>query len=199
MRILKCVAESNDSSVVLARVTADLVPHILDVQHRCYPPDLIESENSYLEKVAKFPHNSFICLERSLGSDNDGDDDSVSYNALGYVITMSFPRFKLPALNTDSIEVHPEPDTLYIHDMAVVPESRGKGVAKALLDAAYEEAARHAAIERVALIAVRGADSFWRKQGFKALPTDALPEAVEDKLAAYGDDAVYMESPLNAL
>lgn len=90
-----------------------------------------------------------------------------------------------------AFEDYDDPDTLYLHDMAVSPDCAGQGLASALLMRqrnAYNWAPRHSA-----LVSVQGSQDYWRRKGY------ALHAGLSDTDAAavrgYGADAVYMVQP----
>jgi ribosomal protein S18 acetylase RimI-like enzyme len=56
-------------------------------------------------------------------------------------------------------------DTLYIHDLAVDKDGRGKGVAQALVRASID-AAKGRGLSRACLVAIQNSQSFWEQFGF---------------------------------
>ncbi|SHH79808.1 GNAT family N-acetyltransferase [Ferrimonas marina] len=77
---------------------------------------------------------------------------------------------------------------MYLHDMAVSPQARGLGVAKALLEQ-LEDGARAQGFSHLALVAVAGADGYWRRHGFTR-------QRISKCLADYGEGARYKVKPL---
>ncbi|WP_228289623.1 GNAT family N-acetyltransferase [Shewanella cyperi] len=77
---------------------------------------------------------------------------------------------------------------LYLHDMAFSAHARGKGLGKQAL-AKLTQQARAWQLDALALVAVLGADSYWQRQGFSAIP---CPKPLD----SYGPDALYMNRPL---
>ena len=75
----------------------------------------------------------------------------------------------------------------YIHDLALLPAARGRGVARRVVRA-LTAMSFSLGLPEMALVAVGGSAGFWAAQGFVALE---LPELVE-KLASYDADARYM-------
>ncbi|WP_284465511.1 GNAT family N-acetyltransferase, partial [Diaphorobacter nitroreducens] len=87
----------------------------------------------------------------------------------------------------------PAPDTLYLHDMAVLPACAGRGLARALLTRLLPRA-RAAGLRHTALVSVQGSQAYWARQGYAAhLVQDA---AQQRHLDSYGADAVYMAQAL---
>ena len=86
-----------------------------------------------------------------------------------------------------------EPDTLYLHDLAVLPALAGQGLARALLMPIWHRAAGRG-LGRSALVAVQGSQGFWERHGYAV---QTLQEAQQrQRLATYGEGAVYMQRPL---
>ena len=83
-------------------------------------------------------------------------------------------------------ELPPECDCLYLHDMAVLPEMRGKKIGEQLLYKFETEALRRK-IRYVFLVAVQGAETFWPRMGYyKKNNADTI------KLSSYGTPAFSM-------
>jgi predicted N-acetyltransferase YhbS len=82
-----------------------------------------------------------------------------------------------------------EPDCYFIHDVAVAPGFRGKGVAGRLVALALARAAG-CHLATVALVAVPGAEGYWERAGFARVP-DGEPGAVVVR-ESYGPQARYM-------
>ncbi len=109
----------------------------------------------------------------------------------GYSIAHPWLRGQPPALNQLLGRLPPQPDCWYLHDTAMQPDMRGRGLAGSML--IWQEAqARAHGLSVIALVAVGGAASFWQRHGFIASASTALAH----KLSSYGNDAVYMEKLL---
>lgn len=109
----------------------------------------------------------------------------------GYVLSHPWKRGSLPALNAMIGALPENPDTFYIHDLALLPVTRGVGAAGQIVDALTKHA-RAMGFHSMSLVAVNGSVPFWEKQGFVA---EDRPELVE-KLAAYEEAARYMVKAL---
>lgn len=134
-------------------------------------PDYPEDDAVFADRQAIAPQFCFL-LER------DGAP-------AGYVLAHPFQLGVIPALNTVLNIIPAAPDTLYVHDLALLPAARGTGagaqIAARLASAAQEFGA-------MSLVAVNASTAFWAKCGFVSLPDPALAK----KLATYAPDAVYM-------
>ena len=115
--------------------------------------------------------------------------------ALGYYRATLGAGYKDPALDAAQAAtqaVPPQP-TLYLHDLAVLPALAGQGLARALLMPIWHRAAGRG-LGRSALVAVQGSQGFWERHGYAV---QTLQEAQQrQRLATYGEGAVYMQRPL---
>lgn len=110
---------------------------------------------------------------------------------VGYILTHPWHYLSPPTLNTPLGAIPAEPTTYYIHDIAMLPETRGTGAGSVVvLELLAHAAAR--GFSNASLIAVKESPAFWRKHGF-ALVTDPKLTA---KLGTYDDAARYMVKPL---
>lgn len=110
---------------------------------------------------------------------------------IGYMFSHPWTRHRPPALHQMLGEIPRDADCWYIHDVAIAPAGRGGGHVRAIIDSVLRDAAE-AGYRIAMLVAVNGADGYWKKLGFEDATTDAL----RGKLRDYGDDAVYMERSL---
>ena len=88
------------------------------------------------------------------------------------------------------------PDTLYLHDMAVLPGMAGQGLPQRLLQPLWEQAAARG-LRQSALVSVQGSEGYWQRHGYVAQPLHQ-PEQ-QQRLASYGEGAVYMARTLQAI
>jgi ribosomal protein S18 acetylase RimI-like enzyme len=108
-----------------------------------YQENYFEGELSFESKMRGYPDGCFV-------ADLDG--------VVGYVI--SFPyKLGMPYPIDSMFELVNNPDCYYIHDLCVLDEFRGKGIAKRLAE-------RVLGWPIVGLVAVGGSGKFWRKFGF---------------------------------
>jgi GNAT superfamily N-acetyltransferase len=107
-------------------------------------------------------------------------------DVLGYVISHPWRRFAPPALDGLVGALPTDADCWFIHDLALAPPARGRGVV-ALALAELDGLAR--AFPVTCLVAVGEAADYWRRHGFEDRSTPQLAA----KLAGYGPGALYME------
>lgn len=115
----------------------------------------------------------------------------VAEKPAGYVLSHPWTSGSLPALNALMGALPDQPDTYYIHDLALLPVTRGVGAAGQIV-AALTKHAEAMGFPTMSLVAVNGSVPFWEKQGFVA---EDRPELAE-KLAAYEEAARYMVKAL---
>jgi|APTNR8051073442_1049403.scaffolds.fasta_scaffold18745_2 GNAT superfamily N-acetyltransferase len=91
----------------------------------------------------------------------------------------------------------PDPaDCLFLHDVAVLPEARGRGASVAFIaHAAAVATARR--LPSLALIAAYGTGRLWRRFGFEDVPPEVTVGDGAASLAAYGADARYLSRRLS--
>ena len=143
---------------------------MIRIQAACYGPALLESQALYACRLASPAH----C---SLGA----RDDRGALTA--YLVAYWSVRGAVTPLHGD-FKAREDADTLYLHDLAVLPAQAGRGLARALLQAAWRMAQARG-VRRAALVSVQGTEAFWRRQGFRPAPSPA-------GLDGYGAGALYM-------
>lgn len=137
-------------------------------------PDFPEGSEVLAEKLALSPDTCFVLDHRSgIG---------------GYLFAHPYKLGSAPALDKLLGSLPAHADTLYLHDIALLPEARSGGAAATIL-CTLAECARKSGLETLSLIAVNRSPPFWEKQGFSALAP--LPALLE-KLRTYSNDALYM-------
>jgi GNAT superfamily N-acetyltransferase len=109
----------------------------------------------------------------------------------GYILSHPWKNGGLPALNTLLEALPPDPDTYYLHDLALLPVARRIGAASFIVSALAKHAATHG-FATMSLVAVNGSQGFWERHGFAAVDAPELSQ----KLASYEDAARLMIRPL---
>jgi GNAT superfamily N-acetyltransferase len=107
--------------------------------------------------------------------------------AIGYALTHPWRFAEPPPLNRLLGKIPSPAATYYIHDVALIPEARGKGHA-AQITSLLVSHAREAGFDTLSLVAVNKSRGFWEKAGFRVIAVPGL----EAKLASYGPDAALM-------
>ncbi len=153
----------------------DVIHDIQSVVHA----DHCEAYDVLLERLRLCPRGCFV-LEHG--------------NAIsGYVLSHPWIRRSPPPIDTLLGAVPHTADVWYLHDLALMPETRGSGAGSSV-SALLAAQARRAGYDAATLISINGSQGFWERQGFSVHAEPGLA----DKLATYGGQAVYMEKNLLA-
>ena len=147
----------------MAVADLDAAERIADAVHPDYPED----HAVFAERLRLFPRGCSIL----------GDPPA------GYAIAHPWIIGQPVQLNSLLGALPAEPDTLFLHDIALLPSVRGKGDAVAGV-AMMEAVASGLRLPTMSLVAVGRALSFWRARGFVAV------EGVD--VGSYGVGACYM-------
>lgn len=158
-----------------AMVDADLaaVKRLADIIHPAFP----ESDAMFANRLALDPRGCEVL---------DGDD-----GLKGYVLSHPWLDRSPPPLDAVLAPVA-APTTYYIHDLALLPETRGSGAGSAIVGLLTAHA-RANNLPNMTLVAVNNSVHFWQRQGFTVTDDPALSA----KLASYGDQARFMTRDLS--
>ena len=140
-------------------------------------PDLPESDQVFAERVKLFPEGCLALVE--------GERDEL----LGYVISHPIRHRQPPALDSLLGEIASDADQYYIHDLAILPQFRRRGLAQECINKLFAIARRYS-YPTTSLVSVYNTAPFWGRFGF--VPVE-IGEGFERKLLDYGDDATYLE------
>lgn len=154
--------------LMLRAMRATDIDAVLAVQAQCYRDDLIESRAALASRQRLSPDTCWVAEE-------DG-------HVHGYLFAHPWQGEQPPALDTPLPALPEHCDTLFLHDMALSKTARGQGLAPRLMEKVLQYA-RHSGLNCARLVAVQGADHYWKRQGF--LPYPLRP----GKLACYGQGA----------
>ena len=132
-------------------------------------PDHPEGRACFAERLALAPATCFVLAEGA--------------RILGYLIAYPWPLDAIPPLDTLLGFLPDRRDAWYLHDLALLPEARGGGHARAGLGLLFARAQGP-----LALVAVNDSAAFWRARGFAERNAPAL----QAKLSSYGPQARYM-------
>lgn len=154
------------------------LPAISAIAARIHP-DLPESPEVLAEKMRLYPDGCRVLVV--------GDEIA------GYGLSHPWKQHRIPPLDGLLERLPEDADCLYIHDVAVLAESRG-GVLRAYI-ADIEQLARASGLATLALVSVYATQPLWQRLGFRPVTADADLRA---KLASYGEGATYMLRDLAA-
>jgi len=145
-------------------------PEILKIQKECYTQEFMEDLDS-LQSRWIFSGDSCFVAEK---------DNAV----IGYALSHPWHENDSPVLNLP-LQLLPESDLLYIHDIAISRVSRRMGAANLLIKELIFHSEKNN-FTLLALTAVQGNHTFWEKYGFRIVKNAG-------ELKGYGDNAFYMK------
>lgn len=165
-------------SVVVRPLALSDLADLLAVQLACYGEGFVESGEVFARRLAS-PANCSLVLEQG-------------GLVCAYLAAYRSVRGKVTPLHGD-FEAVAQPDTLYLHDMAVLPAHAGQGLARMLLRPLWAQAASQG-LRHSALVSVQGSQVYWERQGYVLQP---LPDVKQrERLSSYGEGAAYMARSL---
>ncbi|KZN37115.1 GNAT family N-acetyltransferase [Pseudoalteromonas luteoviolacea] len=127
---------------------------ILKIQEEAYTDILPEEINELKSKWIASPNTCAVYL--------NNDNKIVAY-------LLSHPwGSELPPKLNEKAQITDSPN-LYLHDLAIAQQARGKGIAKKLVTNVIAKA-KSQGFTKIMLVAVQGSDTFWAKFGFTITP-----------------------------
>ncbi len=145
---------------------------VFDIANKVHP-GFFEAREVLAEKFALYRNGCYL-LE-------------VGERPAGYVLSHPWTLGDLPALDALLGALPEHADSYYIHDLALLPLTRGVGAAGQIV-AALTKHAQAMNYPSMSLVAVNNSRAFWTRQGFGV---EERPE-LDAKLAGYEADARYM-------
>jgi GNAT superfamily N-acetyltransferase len=132
----------------IRQLTGDDLPQVLLVQEDCYPPALLEDEETFSCRLFLFP-------EGCLGAFEGG-------RLVAYVFSHPWSSGEIVPLHASPGALPGAPDCVYIHDLAVMRPWRKRGIADLLLTRLFD-LAHSCSLENVGLVAVNRSEPYWEK------------------------------------
>lgn len=105
----------------------------------------------YAERLSLYPSGCFVWADAGV--------------VRGLLVSHPWRRGAPPALGAMLGSIPTDADRYYLHDIALLPETRGQGAGGAAV-ALVARIAASAGLADITLVAVNGADRFWAAQGF---------------------------------
>lgn len=144
---------------------------VLDLADRVHP-ELPERFEVIAEKRRLYPQGCLVL------------EDAPGGALAGYAISHPIRENSPPALDSFLGAIPEEAGQYYIHDVVLDTELRGGGYARQAIERLLAQAE---GFPSTGLVSVYGTSGFWSRFGFAPAPGVA-----GQKLAAYGEDAVWM-------
>ena len=166
--------------IVLRAMCESDLDAVLAIQSACYPSALNEDAATIRQRFHASPDTAWIA---SIA-------DEVAAYLFGY-------RSRLGSITPLGGVFSPadEPDCLYLHDLAVTPTWRSRGIADQLIVAARAFASRQS-LSFIALVALENARTYWERHAFATSEVATAQQAAH--LASYPGDCHYMAHKLVA-
>lgn len=158
-------------------MTADDLDGVTAVAQLSFP-DHPEEYACFANRLALNPGGCFVLAE-------------AHGPVMGYLVAYPWTRNAAPPLNTLFDALPEGADVVYLHDLALHPDTRGGGHTRPIVERLADQS-RAAGWPMITLVAVNDAAAFWARHGFEA----QNPPGMAEKLASYGGDARYMVRPL---
>jgi GNAT superfamily N-acetyltransferase len=117
-----------------------------------YPPELWESNDSFRARLNLFRAGCWACVNKS-------------NEVVGYMFSHPYLKGHIVPLNCEDFQLPAHPDCYYIHDIAVLKEYRGRGIAKRFLEIAIRVALA-CGFDEIRGVSVLGTHTYWHKHGF---------------------------------
>ncbi|MEM8513613.1 GNAT superfamily N-acetyltransferase [Massilia sp. MP_M2] len=143
---------------------------VLRIQAACYPAPMQEPAAVVASRIAAARGTCLV-----------GSHEGI---VRGYLFAYPSRLGLVTDLNAPFTLAH-QPDTLYLHDLAIEPCALGRGLARALVDDALC-LARTLGLAHAALVSVQDSARFWQALGWRAAPTR------DAGLDTYPHGALYM-------
>ncbi len=165
-----------DLNMMTRRIADDDWSVINAIQNEAYTEIAPESQDTLRRRVLLSPETCFVAV---------GHNGSV----LGCCLAHPWGPDGAPALHA-KLEALPVTTNLYLHDLAVSSNSRGRGVAGFLCQGLLAVAVERN-FQSVTLVSVQNSAGFWKKFGFSEDPRVNPSDS-------YGAGARFMRLDLNA-
>lgn len=161
-------------SVLIRLMREQDIPAVFEVQTQAYVSAMVEAESVFRVRLVAAPATCWVAEDTAAG-------------VCAYLMAYPSSSGKISHLGSD---FHPasEPDSLYLHDLAVGTAMHGRGVGVQLVRHA-QAYATSAGWTTMHLVSVQSTKAFWQKQGFVEVMA-LLPEQTS-ALMTYSGPAYY--------
>ena len=150
---------------------------VLALQCAIYPPHYHEPRTVFASKLALGAEFCFVVTRE--------------HALMGYLFAHPWQQTAPPALFAAIWQIPDGADSLFIHDMALHPDCRGRSLGQQLLQTSLASAAA-AGLSSSTLVAVQDAAQFWLCQGYQRCTPQSGPQFP----GLYGCNAQFMRRTL---
>lgn len=164
---------TSSPSYLLRPMVQDDLDQVMRIQEQAYIPELHESATAFTGKIQCFPDSNWVIQGQQ--------------GLLAYLFSQPAQHLFPPPLNDAGSSIE-SATALHLHDMAVLPEARGLGIATALVTASLDWGRRQD-LAWASLVAVQDSQVFWQARGFSICTP-------KKSLESYGSGACYMHQSL---
>lgn len=168
-------------SITIRTMTAQDIPALERIQEEAYGAHFLEPAEIIAARFAACPQTAWV-------AENQG-------RTYAYLVGYLSKVGKITKLHESFIN-SPDPDCLYLHDLALSPSAQGQGIARVLIETA-EKFAQSQNLNALALLSVQNSKAFWQKFGFEEyFDLDVQNRANQATYLTDGQDAYYMVKSL---
>lgn len=157
------------------------LPRLIEVQKRTFTSDLCESIEVFQNRFDHFGQFFKVAVSNN--------------QIVGYIICFPYKLGEIPKNNAPFKQNLPPPDCFYIHDVTLVHEARGRGLAQLLIESAFNQA-RELGFTKISLVSVGQSGNYWDKMGFVQYP-HTTQEILQMLHSSYDDKSRLMVKDLN--
>jgi GNAT superfamily N-acetyltransferase len=137
---------------MLIQLADEHLDDVLEICKKCYPnPEYWETPINFTSKFKNYPPGNIGWVE-------DG-------KIVAYYLFFPWNKVRSYPLDREDCTVYGLATVMYSHDICILPEYRGKGIAQALLKV-YEDQARNLGLKVGVGTAVQGTWVMWQKWGW---------------------------------
>ncbi len=140
------------------------LPTVMQIQQSAYPPALWESTTLFEHKLSLFPIGCLGMIKDRI--------------LCAYLFCHPWKFNQHIALNTTTIALPHDADTLYLHDLVVSPSFRNVGIARQMINRCFALTdSLH--FKTITLVAVNESTKFWTNFGFKIYKRIQYTDSIE--------------------
>ncbi|MBK8396945.1 MAG: GNAT family N-acetyltransferase [Leptospiraceae bacterium] len=147
---------------------------IFQIQKESYHSIEPESVEVLKSKWEMSPETCFVLVEEN--------------KILAYLLSHPWFEDDAPDLYT-KLEFCPNTNGIFIHDLAVLPISQGKGLGRIALKYLFQYA-KAINVYFISLVSIQGSGQFWEKFNFE-------PKYIAKPLDSYGQESIYRKLIIN--